>query len=97
MHFAIWKLFYEEIRKMFLVPRKSSQNREIRKIEVRLYLIQQNEALELDEALKTIPPTPAAAERAFSAAALLLTKLRSRLSDKSIDCLCFLKSYFKNE
>ncbi|GBO39991.1 hypothetical protein AVEN_141665-1, partial [Araneus ventricosus] len=44
MHIAIWRLFYEEIRKMFLVPRKSSQHREIRKIECREYsAVQSNE------------------------------------------------------
>jgi len=39
------------------------------------------------------------AERAFSASALLLTKIRSSLSDESIDNLTFLRSYFilKNE
>ncbi|GFW65844.1 hypothetical protein TNCV_586701 [Trichonephila clavipes] len=39
MHFANWRLFYEEIRKMLLVPEKSSLDREFRKMEVRLYCI----------------------------------------------------------
>ncbi|GFW66991.1 hypothetical protein TNCV_4688761 [Trichonephila clavipes] len=34
MHLAIWRLFDEENHKMFLVPGKSSRNREIRKIEI---------------------------------------------------------------
>ncbi|GFU83547.1 hypothetical protein TNCV_4218071 [Trichonephila clavipes] len=34
------------------------------------------------DALKTIPPTSVEAERAFSAAGLFVTKLRTRLSDK---------------
>ena len=41
-------------------------------------------------ALKAIPPTSVEAERAFSAAGLFLTKLRSKLDDGSIDMLCFL-------
>ncbi|XP_023230454.1 uncharacterized protein LOC111641584 [Centruroides sculpturatus] len=47
-------------------------------------------------ALKTIPPTSIESERAFSAAGLFITKLRTRLSDRSIDHLCFLKSHYKN-
>ncbi|GFV56819.1 hypothetical protein TNCV_3995181 [Trichonephila clavipes] len=39
MHFANWRLFYEENRKMLLVPEKSSLNREFRKMEIRLYCI----------------------------------------------------------
>ena len=47
-------------------------------------------------ALKTIPPTSIESERAFSAAGIFITKLRTRLSDKCIDHFCFLKSYYKN-
>ncbi|XP_045128679.1 uncharacterized protein LOC123516756 [Portunus trituberculatus] len=50
----------------------------------------------LFQALNSVPPTSVESERAFSAAGLFITKLRSKLSDHSIDCLCFLKSYFKN-
>ncbi|GFT29120.1 hypothetical protein TNCV_3587351 [Trichonephila clavipes] len=35
MHFVIRRLFYEENRKMFFVPGKSSINREIREVEDR--------------------------------------------------------------
>lgn len=48
------------------------------------------------DALNTIPPTSIESERAFSAAGLFVTKIRSRLSDMSINHLCFLKSYYKN-
>lgn len=49
-------------------------------------------------ALLSIPPTSVEAERAFSAAGLFTTKIRSRLSDKSINALSFLRSYYmKNE
>ncbi|GFX53532.1 neurogenic locus notch 2 [Trichonephila clavipes] len=39
--------------------------------------------IKLCDALKTIPPTSVEAERAFSAAGLFVTKLRTRLNDKS--------------
>ncbi|GBM54338.1 hypothetical protein AVEN_259201-1 [Araneus ventricosus] len=48
--------------------------------------------IKLAEALKTIPPTSTEAERTFSAAGLFITKLRTRLNDESIDCLCFANS-----
>ena len=44
--------------------------------------------------LMTVPPTSVEAERAFSAAGLFVTKLRSRLSDNSIDTLCFLRAFY---
>ena len=51
----------------------------------------------LAQALKTIPPSSVEAERAFSSAGLFITKLRTKLSDKSIDCLCFLRTYLQNK
>ena len=45
-------------------------------------------------ALGTIQPTSVEAERAFSVCGIFVTKLRNRLSDKSINALCFLKSHF---
>ena len=45
--------------------------------------------------LLTIPPTSVEAERAFSAAGIFCPKLRSRLSDNSIDTLCFLRAYYQ--
>ncbi|GFV92081.1 hypothetical protein TNCV_1895171 [Trichonephila clavipes] len=39
--------------------------------------------IKLSDALETIPPTLVEAERAFSAAGLFVTKLRTRLSDKT--------------
>ena len=44
-------------------------------------------------ALGTIPPTSVEAERAFSVCGTFVTKVRNRLSDKSINALCFLKSH----
>lgn len=49
----------------------------------------------LFNALSTIPPTSIESERAFSAVGLFITKIRTRLEDKSIDHLCFLKHYFR--
>jgi hypothetical protein len=40
--------------------------------------------------LLTISPTSVESERAFSAAGVLCTRIRSRLSNKTIDKLCFL-------
>ncbi len=44
----------------------------------------------LVNALKTTPPT------SIEAADLFITKLRTRLSDRCIDHLCFLKQNFKS-
>ena len=52
---------------------------------------------ELASCVSTIPPTSVEAERTFSASGLFLTKLRCRLSDKSLDMLIFLKFYFANK
>ena len=49
------------------------------------------------DALKTIAPTSVESERSFSAAGLICTKIRTRLNDETIDTLCFLKAYFKNQ
>ena len=46
--------------------------------------------------LQSIPPTSVEAERAFSAAGILCTKIRSRLGDATLDTLCFLRSYYRN-
>jgi len=45
--------------------------------------------------LKTIPPTSVESERAFSASGYFCNRIRSRLSDASLDQLCFLRSYFQ--
>lgn len=48
-------------------------------------------------ALKTIPPTSVESERVFSLSSNFCRKKRSSLSDKSLDCLTFLKSFFLNK
>lgn len=49
------------------------------------------------ELLLNIKPTSVESERAFSAAGLICTKIRSKLGDSSLDALCFLRSYFLND
>lgn len=44
--------------------------------------------------LLTVPPTSVEAERAFSAAGVLCTKLRNRLQDKTLDTLCVLRAHY---
>jgi hypothetical protein len=46
--------------------------------------------------LMSIPPTSIEPERAFSAAAYLGNKLRTRLGDDTLNALLFLRSYFRN-
>ena len=48
-------------------------------------------------ALKSISPTSVESERSFSAAGLFVTKLRTRLSDRSVDRLCLLKSHYRSQ
>jgi len=48
------------------------------------------------EYLLSIPPASVEAERSFSAAGQLSTKIRSRLSDATLDKLCFLRSFFRS-
>ena len=48
----------------------------------------------LYENLKTVPPTSIESERAFSSFGLYVTKLRSRLGDRLINSLCFLKTFY---
>ena len=45
-------------------------------------------------ALESIPPTSVEAERDYSAVGLFITRLRIRLSDKSVNCLSLLRAYF---
>ena len=44
--------------------------------------------------LKTVWSTSVESERAFPAASYLCTKIKSRLEDKSLDILAFLRCYF---
>jgi len=48
------------------------------------------------DCLMTVPATSVEAERAFSAAGILCSKLRSSLGDNTLDTLCFLRSYYRD-
>ncbi|CAG4948466.1 unnamed protein product [Parnassius apollo] len=47
--------------------------------------------------IRSIKPTSVESERAFSAAGILCNKLRTSLSDKTINCLSFLRTYFQQK
>lgn len=49
------------------------------------------------DCLKTIQPTSTESERIFSLAGNIVSLRRHRLCDKSIDIICFLKSFFLNK
>ena len=51
----------------------------------------------LFEGLKTIQTTSVAAERRFSEANILVSKVCNRLCDENIDAISFLKCYFRNK
>jgi hypothetical protein len=70
------------------------------KTEMQLYTSTGNRGRCLQKAhdyLLSIPVTSVESERAFSAAGVLCTKLRSRLADKSIDTMCFLRSFYRKD
>ena len=75
-------------------PTKKSLESEMRHFELTK---QRGESLEkLYRALKNIAPTSVYSEQAFSIAGSFVPSRRSRLSDISIDDLCFEKDYFDN-
>lgn len=47
--------------------------------------------------LLTVRPTSVESERAFSAAGLICTKLRSSLNDNTLNTMCFLRQHFKQK
>ena len=51
----------------------------------------------LYKALKTIKPTSVEAERAFSAMGFFVTKLRNRMSDKTLDALITMRQRYKKQ
>ena len=46
--------------------------------------------------LKGIVPTSVESERVFSTVGNIVTKVRSRLGDDTVDALCFLKCHYRN-
>ncbi|GFT53264.1 uncharacterized protein TNCV_4233581 [Trichonephila clavipes] len=94
------KAIYSKTKVLYCSTKKSTSFNKIMKQEMQLFDSTENPSpniIKLYDALKTILPTSVETERAFSAAGLFVTKLRTRMTDKSINCLCFLKSYFKKE
>ncbi|GFW31481.1 uncharacterized protein TNCV_1288281 [Trichonephila clavipes] len=77
---------------IYCLTKNSTSFNKIVKQEVQLLTENSSPNIKLWETLKAIPPTSVEAKRAFSAAGLFVTTLGT-----SINCLCFLKSYFKNE
>ena len=49
----------------------------------------------LQDALRSVPATSVDCERAFSSISRYLTKFRNRMSDPTLDSLCFAKHYVK--
>ena len=81
---------------------KSSEVQDTFAREVGLFIVGRKQTAELQllhQALQVVPPTSVEAERVFSAGGLFLTKLRSSMSDNTLDKLIFLKLFFalKNE
>jgi len=67
------------------------------KAEMQHYTITANRGTCLEKLhahLMWIPATSVEAERAFSAAGVLCTKLRSQLAENLINTMCFLRSYY---
>ena len=66
---------------------------------MQIYKIHPNERpkhLELlYKALKTIKPTSVESERAFSAMGFFVTKIRSSMSDKTLDALITMRQHYK--
>ncbi|GFY08829.1 uncharacterized protein TNCV_4660221 [Trichonephila clavipes] len=92
------KAIYSKTKVLYSSTKKRTSSNKIMKQEMQLLDSTENPSpnfIKLCEALKTIPSTSVEAERAFSAAGLFVIKLITRLSDKSVNCICFLKSYFK--
>ena len=46
--------------------------------------------------LLSVPPTSVESERAFSAAGVVCSKLRTRLGDETLDNLCMLRTFFQH-
>ena len=82
--------------KTFLQPQLKSEVLKCIKQEMAVFenLGERPKTLEmLFKALMTIPASSVESERAFSAAGLFVSKLRTSLSDNSVDMLCFMRSH----
>ncbi|GFW42708.1 uncharacterized protein TNCV_472981 [Trichonephila clavipes] len=84
----IEKAIYSKTKVLYYSTKKSTSFNKIMKQEMQLFdstVSQSPNIIKPCDALKTILPTSVEAKKAFSAVGFFVTKLRSRLSDKSIN------------
>ncbi|GFY05123.1 uncharacterized protein TNCV_3269951 [Trichonephila clavipes] len=80
------KAIYSKTKVLYCSTKKSTSFNKIMKQEMQLFDSTESPSpniIKLCDALKTIPPTSVEAKRAFSAAGLFVTKLKTRLRDKT--------------
>ena len=85
------------INKFLEEPAENITNPKILRAEFSLFEATHKRTKNLDllfDALKTIKPSSVPSERVFSIAGNFVSKIRTRPSHRSVDILCFLKSYF---
>jgi hypothetical protein len=90
------KVAFQEISNHRLVPQQDNNFKSLSK-EMAAFEASKNRTENLEklyQALLNISPTSVASERAFSISGSFVSQRRSRLSDASVDDLCFLKGYF---
>ncbi|GFU66555.1 uncharacterized protein TNCV_4357111 [Trichonephila clavipes] len=78
------KAIYSKTKVLYCSAKKSTSFNKIMKQEMQWFDSTENPSpniIKLSETLKAIPPTSFEAEKAFSAAGLFVTKLRTRLGD----------------
>ncbi|GFX63801.1 uncharacterized protein TNCV_5032721 [Trichonephila clavipes] len=78
------KAIYSKTKVLYCSTKKNNSFNKIMKQDIQLFDSPENPSsniIKLCEVLKTIPPTSVETERAFSAAGLFVTKLRTRLSE----------------
>ena len=51
----------------------------------------------IKSAMSSVPPTSVEVERAFSAAGLFCTNIRTSLKDDMVETLCFFRAHFVNK
>ncbi|GFV66708.1 uncharacterized protein TNCV_3319381 [Trichonephila clavipes] len=85
------KAIYSKTKVLYCSTKKSTSFNKIMKQEMQFDSTENPSPniIKLCDDLKTIHPTSAEAERAFSAAGLFVTKLRTRLSDKVLIAYAF--------
>ena len=93
------KQFYSEFDKITASAKNELRSFDSTK-EFKLFEATKQRSAKLDRlcsALMTIKPTSVESERAFSMAGLFVSKIRSKLSDNTLDAQVFLKAYLSNK